>query len=243
MHFGSGIEIEISGQNSSDKGRMAIGEVRSADSWIEAQRKSDVSTTDGQPISINEFLTESHHQYYGRPWILGRFYFDQMVRRSLKPTDRLLDLGCGSGRVAIWLIPYLQKSRYFGVDTHLRSLVAFAEYEALLHDLLPKSPRLLLDNKFSFGHFETEFDVMLDFSVTWGLLPDQIKLAYTQAHRHLRQGGRVMLAGKPRLSPEQLKSLGFELSHQQTVTYPIALPEKGVAGARDTDDWHELTRL
>ena len=231
-----GIEIETMTGNA-DPG------IRSALSWKETQLVSDALRTDGKPVSIDEFLEEAHHRYYGRPWITGRFYFNHLVSRGVRPTDNVLDFGCGSGRVGIWLIPYLERARYFGIDAHLRSLLAFAEYEAILHDLAGKSPRLLLDGEFAFDRFQATFDVMLDFSVSWGLPPDLIKVAYSRAGKCMRSGARVFLAGAPKLSFPELSALGFELTHRQTVTYPLSLHDQSRKAARSTDEWHELTRV
>ena len=43
-------------------------------------------------------LDEAHHSAYGRPWCLGRDYFDFLVNDlGLRRRDRVLDFGCGSG--------------------------------------------------------------------------------------------------------------------------------------------------
>jgi hypothetical protein len=52
-------------------------------------------------------LAEEYHRAYGRPWVLGRCYFDELMAPQVRPSDRVLDLGCGAGRVGIWLIPFL----------------------------------------------------------------------------------------------------------------------------------------
>lgn len=36
--------------------------------------------------------------------------------RGLLPSNTLLDLGCGSGRLARWAVPYLDHGRYLGLD-------------------------------------------------------------------------------------------------------------------------------
>jgi SAM-dependent methyltransferase len=62
---------------------------------------------------------------------LGQLQLDFLKARGLQPDQRLLDIGCGSGRFAVKAIPYLHPHRYFGIDIS-RSLLtaAWQEVEA-----------------------------------------------------------------------------------------------------------------
>jgi ubiquinone/menaquinone biosynthesis C-methylase UbiE len=46
----------------------------------------------------------------------GRIQLGVLLMEGLRPTDTLLDFGCGSGRLALKAIPMLQGGQYFGVD-------------------------------------------------------------------------------------------------------------------------------
>lgn len=46
----------------------------------------------------------------------GKLQRDFLVSQGLKPTERLLDIGCGTGRLARQVVPYLGRGNYFGVD-------------------------------------------------------------------------------------------------------------------------------
>lgn len=46
----------------------------------------------------------------------GLAQFDFLRRRGLQPNHRLLDLGCGTGRLARLVVPYLDPGKYTGLD-------------------------------------------------------------------------------------------------------------------------------
>lgn len=48
--------------------------------------------------------------------IHGKEQFDFLVSRGLAPGDTLLDLGCGTGRLARQVVPYLDPGHYTGLD-------------------------------------------------------------------------------------------------------------------------------
>src|SRR5688500_16008680 len=66
----------------------------------------------GRPGSVDlpnyeDFIWEDHHRAYGHPWCVGRAYFDAMIHFGLRPDHRVLDFGCGAGRLGIWAAAYL----------------------------------------------------------------------------------------------------------------------------------------
>lgn len=46
----------------------------------------------------------------------GNLQRDFLIHQGLKPRHRLLDIGCGTGRLARKIVPYLEPGRYLGVD-------------------------------------------------------------------------------------------------------------------------------
>lgn len=198
----------------------------------------DSGHPDAEPVVVDELLAEEHHRIYGRPWVLGRFYFDQLVRRELSPTDRVLDVGCGAGRVGVWLVSFLEAGRYCGLDAHLKSLVAFARYEAVLHRLEAKQPRLMLSSDFEVAGFGERFDVVLDFFVTRHLPRELAERALANARRVTAPGGRLFMSEPPPLGVDGMRALGFELTHTEKVSYPLL--GDSPAGLQDVDHWHEF---
>ncbi|MFN0193775.1 MAG: class I SAM-dependent methyltransferase [Aestuariivirga sp.] len=218
-------------------GGAKVTRFTSAKTWNEIARAASDMKDGGEEIAVGEFLREDHHRYYGRPWILGRYYFDKLLNCGLKPSDRVLDLGCGAGRLGLWLIPYLDSGNYTGIDAHLRSLVAFSVYESAMHALAAKSPKLRLDENFDLAEGDGPFDVLLDFFVTKHLTEAKARLAYGKMAQRLAAGARIYMPHAPRLGIEGMKELGFALDRTDTVHYPL-LSGSAVA---DTDTWHIFT--
>ena len=53
----------------------------------------------------------------GDYYIVGRTEFELLVMEGLGPADTVIDFGCGNGRLAVHVIPYLEKGgTYIGID-------------------------------------------------------------------------------------------------------------------------------
>jgi SAM-dependent methyltransferase len=58
-----------------------------------------------------------HREVIGGLWDeIGALQFEFLKARGMKPEHKLLDLGCGSGRLAVQAVPYLQPECYYGMD-------------------------------------------------------------------------------------------------------------------------------
>ncbi len=191
-----------------------------------------------EPIDPRRIIQEEHHKAYGRPWILGRYHYDYLRARGIGPTDRVLDLGCGAGRLGVWLIPFLEEGHYYGIDHHLGTLAAFAGYECLLHDLFPKRPRLMVDGAFRIEGFHATFDVVLDLFTSVHVPIDAREDLFLRLANHCAPGARLFSPRKIKTEKRSfLQTAGFELVHVEEVRYDL-LEELGVDKlARDT--WHE----
>jgi SAM-dependent methyltransferase len=174
-----------------------------------------------QPILVEDLVAEEHHRWYGKAWLMGRLRFDFLIANGLTPRDRLLDLGCGAGRLGIWLIPYLEPGHYFGIDNHLWSLVAFSAYEIWIHGVTARRPRLLLDADFRVEHFGERFDVVIDVSVTRHLSDETFRRAYARLRSVLAPGGRIFSVGHTPDRLEYLRREGFELLLEASPERPL----------------------
>jgi SAM-dependent methyltransferase len=137
---------------------------------------------------------------------VGRDQFDYLIDQGLKPEHRLLDVGCGALRAGVWLIQYLEEGNYFGVESHLESLKAAAEYEIPLHGLGDKRPRLLHDTSFRLGHFGVEFDWILCFAVLIHLDRAQVDTACREIAEVLAPDGRLILTHRLPMGAEELEA-------------------------------------
>lgn len=123
---------------------------------------------------------------------------------DLRPTDRVLEVGCGVGRIARALATYLEPpGSYDGFD-----VVASAVRWCQRH-LTPRYPHFrfqhvdlrnggynprgrLRAEDFAFPHADASFDLVLLASVCTHLLPAEVTHYLAEVARVLRPGGRLL---------------------------------------------------
>lgn len=161
--------------------------------------------------------TEMHRDTYGRPWSLGNHFFDFLLENHLEKHHKVLDFGCGAGRLGIHLIQHLDKGCYFGIESHGNSLRAFSEYEIPKLNLASKCPRLLFDKNFNFDHFETKFDFIIETSVTQHIYDDSMLLrAYQNISNVLSPKGKYLVSPRLRFSEKEMNNLGLKYERDYT---------------------------
>lgn len=103
-----------------------------------------------------ELLVEEHHSNYGEPWAGGRDVFEFLAKAvSLKPQDRVLEVGCGTLRVGLHFIRFLLPAHYHCVERDMLSLMAAFRYELPSQGLLHKRPVIVRGEDMNFealGH-------------------------------------------------------------------------------------------
>lgn len=213
----------------------SIASTRSMASWRTLLGGRSDQTESGDPVTWAELMSESHHAFYGRPWFMGRIYFDKLVEFGLTPDSRVLDVGCGAGRLGSLLIPFLGVDAYAGFDNHLRSLVAFAAYEARLHALAPKRPKLLLTHDFDIDILGAGFDFAVDLSTMQHLPVELREEAYTRVTRAIVPGGRFVAWSKPPIGVSGMARLGFELERTSRDVHAFLTDPNP---KKNSENWH-----
>jgi len=110
-----------------------------------------------------------------------------LIQHGLGPDAYLIDVGCGSGRLATALNGYLQ-GRYLGLDVvpdlldYARALVARPEW------------RFELIEGFRIPEQDGQADMVCFFSVFTHLLHEHSYLYLQEAKRVLKRGGKVVLS-------------------------------------------------
>ena len=131
---------------------------------------------------------------------IGKLQFDFLLDQGLAPTDRLLDIGCGSLRGGVHFVRYLETSHYFGIDINERHLQGGrAELQRL--GLGDKQATLLCDGCFQFSRFAQQFDLALAQSVFSHLPFNAIMRCLTNVEAVLVPGGRLYATFFPNNGP------------------------------------------
>ena len=80
----------------------------------------------------------------------GQLQFDYLLGHGLRPSDRMLDLGCGNLRAGRLFIDYLDTGNYYGLDLSPDILLA-AQHTVAEFGLQAKLPHLVLVSDLAFG--------------------------------------------------------------------------------------------
>ncbi|THU73431.1 hypothetical protein C4D60_Mb04t22780 [Musa balbisiana] len=108
-----------------------------------------------------ELLVEEHHSNYGEPWAGGRDVFEFLAAAArLAPADHVLEIGCGTLRVGLHFIRYLDAARFHCLERDELSLMAALRYELPSQGLLHKRPLVLRGEDMEFDRFGS--DVVYD---------------------------------------------------------------------------------
>jgi ubiquinone/menaquinone biosynthesis C-methylase UbiE len=128
---------------------------------------------------------------------VGRMELEILKREGLRPTDTLVDLGCGTGRLAVHAIPALAGGRYVGIDI---SRTMLDEAQKRVEKTIPDPP-----SRVSWVHQTTpEFaldigavDMICAFSVINHMEHEDAYLYLKEALRVVRPGGRFVFSCLP----------------------------------------------
>lgn len=141
---------------------------------------------------------EEHHSNYGEPWAGGRDVFEFLANTSaLTPTDQVLEIGCGTLRVGLHFIRYLDAARFHCLERDELSLMAALRYELPAQGLLYKRPMIVRGEDMDFSKFgDTVMYDLIYASAVFLHIPD--KLVWTGLERlagKLRpQRGRIFVS-------------------------------------------------
>jgi ubiquinone/menaquinone biosynthesis C-methylase UbiE len=123
-------------------------------------------------------------------WItVGDLQIEYLAKHMLKPSDFLLDLGCGNLRAGRRLIDYLDKGHYTGVDISPNIIIS-ASKTISEFSLQSKKPYIYLIDDSTLSIFANEsFDVIQANSVYSHMPMPIIKESLSSCFRVLKQGG------------------------------------------------------
>ncbi|MEL6386944.1 MAG: class I SAM-dependent methyltransferase [Pseudomonadota bacterium] len=132
-----------------------------------------------------------HRKYVGGLWEeMGQHQLDFLISRGMEPQHRLLDVACGSLRLGVVAIPYLNAGHYLGIEKEEMLI------EAGLKEELPKgladekSPKFVISSEFEFSKFGVQADYGIAQSLFSHLTPEVIDLCFERLLPAMAPGGK-----------------------------------------------------
>lgn len=219
--------------------------VESDNSFSNISKQSQYYTV--QPLrSINKitklyresFSKDEHKQIYGRDWNIGEIYFKFLLELGISRHQKVLDIGCGAGRLGGHLIKYLNPGNYIGVDKHIYALQAF-KFMAEELKLEVKLPLIsyadLKLGKDRIYAFSNSCDYVIDAFTLSHLSEQEMIDAFTTMHELLAPTCKLVSLSDSRKILEMGLSMGWSLDNAYTVTHKFQKD-------RNPDEWLVFSR-
>lgn len=168
---------------------------------------------------------------------IGLLQFEMLKREGLKEHHKFLDLGCGSLRLGIHLIPYLNKGNYFGIDMHEWLIKDGIEKELGENLNKEKQPNFLVDEDFSVDKFKTNFDFMIAQSLFTHLPINKIEKCFSKLANVMNEDSRFFFTFFPITKPEEEIKIDEEPYHQ-TISFYEELANKNGMTFAYLGDWN-----
>lgn len=148
----------------------------------------------------------------------GHLCSDFLIAEGLQPKHRLLDFGCGTGRLARKIVPYLHAGKYYGVDIS-RGALRYAKLLGVAEGWNDRIPMFLHASALEDLR---PFDYVWAFSVFIHLPPAEVQRAFTRIARLLRPDSRFYFSYVP--TPEHKRTGLKQFKHPRGFYSDICEP-------------------
>ena len=131
-----------------------------------------------------------HREAIGGMWDqIGALQLSFLRSNGLQPSQTFLDVGCGSLRAGVHLIPFLEPGKYWGIDINQSLLDAGWNKE--LGELQNRQPReqLVVLDDFQFDRLGVSFDMAVATSVFTHLSFNRIRRCLRRLAPTMKPGG------------------------------------------------------
>jgi SAM-dependent methyltransferase len=136
--------------------------------------------------------TVGPRDYVGGLWDeIGRLQFDFLIKHGLQPSDVVIDIGCGSLRAGVHLIPYLEPGHYLGIEKEWELIRVGLKHELAKDIRAKKHPEFLVFNSFEFDNFSRRPTVGIAHSLFTHLPEHEIRDCLSKARGFFMPGGRL----------------------------------------------------
>ena len=151
--------------------------VKSYNNWVKALKMSKQDTE----IAMKEAVG-------GEFYAAGMLEKDLLIQHGLKKDNYIIDVGCGSGRLAIPLSAYIDNGNYLGTDV-VKDLLDFAQEKVNKSNF-----KFNLTNGFVIPESDNQADMVCFFSVFTHLLHEETYNYLIEAKRVLKPGGKIIFS-------------------------------------------------
>lgn len=162
-----------------------------------------------------------HRAVIGGLWDqIGGLQLEFLRANGLTPQSRLLDIGCGSLRLGVVAVDYLDAGLYWGTDINASLLTAGYEREIVPAGLAQKLPRenLIVDGEFAFTGLPRSFDFAIAQSVFTHLPFNHMRLCLANLAEHVE--GACTFFMTVFIAPDNVLSKPFAQQPGGVTTYP-----------------------
>lgn len=131
-----------------------------------------------------------HRGYVGGMWDeIGNLQLEFLKSKGLKPEHYLLDIACGSLRLGVKAIPYLDKEHYLGIEKEPGLVDAGLTIELDQSIRSEKMPSIVISDSFEFDKLPHKADYAIAQSLFTHLPPSLIELCFKKLFPHMSSGG------------------------------------------------------
>lgn len=131
-----------------------------------------------------------HRAYVGGLWEeIGRLQFDFLLSKGLRPASYLIDIACGSLRLGVKVIPFLEAGHYLGLEKEPALVKAGIEQELDPAIRFEKQPRIAISDSFEFEKLGEVADFAIAQSLFTHLPPPLIETCLSKLHPWLNDDG------------------------------------------------------
>jgi hypothetical protein len=150
-----------------------------------------------------------HRKYVGGRWEeIGQLQLDMLKDQGLRPQHCLLDIACGSFRLGVKAIDYLDTGNYLGIEKEGTLVELGIEHEIGGERLQAKKPELIISADFEFQRLTKQPDFVIAQSLFTHLTPELINLCFAKLRHNMKPTTRFFAtffeapgsAGNPRRS-------------------------------------------
>lgn len=162
-----------------------------------------------------------HRELVGGLWDeIGALQLGFLQANGLTPQHKLLDIGCGSLRLGVRAVDYLEAGNYWGTDINKSLLSTGYQKEIVPAGLNHKLPRenLIVDADFTFAGLPRSFDFAIAQSVFTHLPLNHMRLCLANLAEHIDGPCTFFLTAF--IVPQEALSTSFKHYPGEITTHP-----------------------